>query len=784
MKCMVKCMIGAYLYSHYFEYGLGTIYRGLMEWDKSAPSERVREIETGTSELRYSHASAREVVADYIEAKKEAESVIDKYLQKFGPESVIKVSSKQTFSNHLNIKRSRLQTTGAKIVSHLDRSIKITEQCMELLEKLDELLVSFLADETVPIDAPLHEIPFWSAYPLGVWALLQSTNARVHSELDVMMARQYSSWFNWSIKESSAYLERDWEDRKARIPGPEVRIPVPDEPVDLGYTFPMTIVEAGISPSGNCKLELTGFESIAENAVRITFTVNLTGSSATKVLDYVYVYCAMESNVDTVKATCTRITGVYATGITDVPKASKGCMYADPDADLLSTMQGFSLLPIVHAAASILKELVPLLTANNLAVEDAVHDLEKVMKCIANSVKAAYVYSHYFDYGLITLCRGLMEWDKLSPSKRVREIEAGTTELRYSHAGAREAMAEYTEAKKEIESVLRKYLEKFGPEFTIKVSSKQAFSNHLNFKKSRLQTTGAKIVSHLDCSIKITEKCMELLERLDELLVSFLADERALIDEPLHEIPFWSAYPLGVWALLQSTNARVHSELDAMMIRSQSWFNWNVKENFDYMDKDWEDRKARIPGPEVRIPVPDEPINKGYIFPFTIIETRISPSGNCKFELTSFENIAVNAVRISFAVNLTGSSATKVLDYVDIHCDMESSADTVKATQTRITAINATGITDVPKASKGWFGLAKPSIKMTHHVSNAHWKVSRSRWGDVPTHFTLSFDASYKRLDRFFVNLTLGYKDLPKIQQRTHHSDFISLDTSAATKKT
>ncbi|PPQ65086.1 hypothetical protein CVT24_003040 [Panaeolus cyanescens] len=274
-------------------------------------------------------------------------------------------------------------------------------------------------------------------------------------------------------------------------------------------------------------------------------------------------------------------------------------------------MRGFSLEPLINAATNMLDELFPFFPFDNSSFgEDVKQDLELAMQRIVGAVRSGCVYAHYFISGIGILCRRLMEWDELPASTKVYDIVSAAKDLRYAYSSAAEAKAQYFEAKKNVESILRKFLERFGSEAVIKVSLKQESSDHVNLRRGRLQAMSASMLSNLGNSLGTTEQCVGLLQQINANLAAFLADERVSVEQPLHDIPFWSAYPLDSWGLLQSTNAQMATKLDVIMGAYPAWFNWTVEERTAYIAQDREKRTAQITQPEVKIQFEDEDENK------------------------------------------------------------------------------------------------------------------------------------------------------------------------------
>ncbi|PPQ71938.1 hypothetical protein CVT24_007912 [Panaeolus cyanescens] len=645
-----------------------------------------------------------------------------------------------------------------------------------MLQEIDEVLVSFLDNEEISESQPLDTIPTWRNHPPDMWGHLYCAVEQLDSDFAELM-KAYSSWFEWIPKapERRGRLAKDRAARKSSVISPTVKWRLPEEDPDT----PFDVLVQAVGEIGNCIVKVSNIDHIADNVSRVTLSLEFTGSSQ-EALDLVTLRC-WKSELHT--SYSVRFLGLGSSGLDKRPTAMKRWFGMDQaprlstnfterraewtvrrrflgnlpaqfflslDADytdacvlvfdLSHVYKNKRLNSTPIASNTVLRELVPLLAVNSSLGKDARDELEQVVRKITKAVGYTWTMATFFAIGLHQLCARLNSWNPGKiPLRRILDHLIGIMlELRYAQANMNDAKALYEEAEKDVEPLFRNHLEQFGPDTIIKVASKQCFGDDLNFQTVTLKTITDNVLKNLRELIMTAGFCIQLLQEIDEVLVSFLDNEEITGSQPLDAIPTWRTHPPEMWGHLYCAVEGVVYDLEQVVKAYSSWFEWipNATDTRLRLADDREARESSVASPTSKWRIPEENPK----IPLDILVQAVGKIGSCVVKLSNVEHIADNVSRMTFSLEFTGSSQD-TLDHVTLQC-FESEFH--PSYSVRFKALGSSGLDKRPTAVKRWFGMDQaPRLSTNFTETRAEWTIQRRFLGNLPAQFSLSLDADY-----------------------------------------
>ncbi|PPQ80238.1 hypothetical protein CVT24_006607 [Panaeolus cyanescens] len=265
--------------------------------------------------------------------------------------------------------------------------------------------------------------------------------------------------------------------------------------------------------------------------------------------------------------------------------------------------------------------------------------------------------------------------------------------------------------------LFKRYLETFGPDTIVKVASKQTFGDKLNFQNVTLKTLADNVLQRLQDIIINSAYCLEMLQEVDEVLVSLLEDEAVSEGQPLDTISTWRKYPPQVWGVLYGSVEGISGDLESLMEDHAQWFDW-IPAGMDAMTriaKDREERASRVLSPQAKWRIPEEKPDT----PLDVLVQEVGEIGSCIVKVSNIEYIADNVSRMTFSLEFTGSSQD-ALDRVTLRC-LKSE---FHINPVRFLCLGSSGLDKRPTGPKKWLGLNRPPRLFTNFTkTTAEWKV-------------------------------------------------------------
>ncbi|PPQ82037.1 hypothetical protein CVT24_009917 [Panaeolus cyanescens] len=388
----------------------------------------------------------------------------------------------------------------------------------------------------------------------------------------------------------------------------------------------------------------------------------------------------------------------------------------------LSELQDFTLQPIPVASDVVLNELLPLIAVDTPLEENDKEELEQVIRKVAKAVSYSWFMAKHFAKGLNSLCSWLDSWNLGTIPLRSfgNYFIRATMGLRYAKANMIDAKVLYEEAESVVEPLFRKYLQKFGPDTIVKVTSKQSIGGELNFQKVPLKTISDSVLLRLREIIINSGYCLEMLQEVDEVLVSFLEDEAVSERQPLDTIPTWRKYPPQVWGVLYGAVEGISSDLESLMDDYAQLFDWipqagSAMEEMNRIATDIRYRETQVVSPVIcKWRIPEDPDT-----PLDVLVQAVGKLGSCIIKVSNVIKIADNVSRLTISLEFTGSSQD-ALDRVTLRC-LKSELHT--SYPVRFLGLGSSGLDKRPTGPKKWLGLNRPPRVFTKFTeTTAEWK--------------------------------------------------------------
>ncbi|PPQ82845.1 hypothetical protein CVT24_008348 [Panaeolus cyanescens] len=191
----------------------------------TSASSTVNGLRRSAESFLYGNACATDAYEQYKTLGREVESKFDLLARRFGEESVIDVAGKESTT------KITLKTLRASITLHLQESEKVSSETVNILTGINNLLRTFLEDETFSLSKQITTAPLFSPDMFRTWKGLKDRFILFHNAVrDVMLT--FDVGFSLDARQFSDELEADKEARKDKIPKIHIKLQIPENSAD------------------------------------------------------------------------------------------------------------------------------------------------------------------------------------------------------------------------------------------------------------------------------------------------------------------------------------------------------------------------------------------------------------------------------------------------------------------------------------------------------------------------------------------------------------------------
>ncbi|PPQ70581.1 hypothetical protein CVT24_000059, partial [Panaeolus cyanescens] len=610
---------------------------------KPNPLSTVSQLREIAEDLLAGNACAADAHEQYKALRSDAEGQLSLLSQKFGEETVINVSGKS------NTTKSTFKFLRHTITMYIHESEKVLSATVDILTGVNNLLRTFLEDETFSLANLLTTAPLFALDMFSTWKELRTRFISFQAELRRPMLK-FEMGYILDADESSRELEEDKEARKPQIP--EVVIKWQGIPQDSGTADPQLspsrekIISVGIrKTSGKCTVYLERLENLQHGTTGLRAIISIPVFPMGSGLKGVCIYATLKSETSDLPA-CTlnnRTTTVEqivqdpnfeptnCRPIFSTRQPSRSTLrwkFSHPllrwlrwklaptlptqlalsfdiehsidvnlhEASLTAAALSYSPHPVPGAIREVMEALSPLVSSDSFLDADINQSLKDIVERFRQAAHYMCIGVRHAVRSLTMICSVLADSDtKPDPSSTANQLRRAAEDCLAGWGGARDAFEHYQTLRKDVNSQFDLLAEKFGEESVISISGK---SNITNRSLKTLRTT---VNFHLQESEKASSATVDILQGVANLLRAFLEDESFSLSNPVTAAPLFALDMFRTWKTLREHFSCFHIELRRSMMRFNMGYIMESKEARDVMNEDKRTRLAQIPEIHVKL---------------------------------------------------------------------------------------------------------------------------------------------------------------------------------------